>query len=60
MLTINKGGNGKLNALGRHILAEFYDCDQDILNDYDKVELYMKRAAILCGATIVSSTFHKI
>ena len=48
-----------MRALGRHILAEFYDCDQDILNDYEKVELHMKRAAIECGATIVSSTFHK-
>ncbi|GAB4332150.1 MAG: adenosylmethionine decarboxylase [Calditrichia bacterium] len=48
-----------MNALGRHILAEFYDCDREILNDTERVELYMKRAAIECGATIVSSVFHK-
>jgi S-adenosylmethionine decarboxylase len=47
-----------LNALGRHILAEFFNCDVQILNDVEKVEQYMKRAAIECGATIVNSVFH--
>jgi S-adenosylmethionine decarboxylase proenzyme len=47
-----------MKALGRHILAEFFECDKDILNDAQLVEAYMKRAAIECGATIVSSTFH--
>jgi S-adenosylmethionine decarboxylase len=47
-----------LKALGRHILAEFYECDTAILNDVEKVELYMKRAALECGATIVNSVFH--
>ena len=46
-----------MNALGRHILAEFYECDTDILNDAQRIENYMKRAALECGATIVSSTF---
>lgn len=46
-----------MNALGRHILAEFYECDADILNDVQRIENYMKRAALECGATIVSSTF---
>lgn len=47
-----------MKALGRHILAEFFECDRSILNDSHLVEAYMKRAAIECGATIVSSTFH--
>ncbi len=47
-----------MNALGRHILAEFYECDPEILNDVEKVEIYMKRAALECGATIVNSVFH--
>ncbi|RMF60938.1 MAG: S-adenosylmethionine decarboxylase proenzyme [Calditrichaeota bacterium] len=47
-----------MRALGRHILAEFYDCDPQILNDSEMIEMYMKHAAIECGATIVSSTFH--
>ena len=47
-----------MKALGRHILAEFFDCDPEILNDTQRIENYMKRAALECGATIVSSTFH--
>ena len=47
-----------MKALGRHILAEFFDCDENILNDAQLLEAYMKRAAIECGATIVNSTFH--
>ncbi len=47
-----------MKALGRHILAEFYECDPQILNDAEQIEIYMKRAAIECGATIVNSTFH--
>jgi S-adenosylmethionine decarboxylase len=48
----------KLKALGRHILAEFFNCDPQIINDVEKVEQYMKRAAIECGAAIVNSVFH--
>ncbi|NOQ96607.1 MAG: S-adenosylmethionine decarboxylase proenzyme [Calditrichae bacterium] len=48
----------KLNALGRHILAEFFNCDREILNDSGQVEILMKKAALACGATIVSSVFH--
>jgi S-adenosylmethionine decarboxylase len=53
-----KGGLFELKALGRHILAEFFDCDREIINSADRVEIYMKRAAIECGATIVNSVFH--
>lgn len=47
-----------MKALGRHVLAEFFDCEAEILNDAQRIENYMKRAAIECGATIVNSTFH--
>jgi S-adenosylmethionine decarboxylase proenzyme len=47
-----------VKALGKHILAEFFECEPEILNDAQRIETYMKRAAIECGATIVSSTFH--
>jgi len=46
-----------LRALGRHILAEFFECDTHILNDRDLIEIYMKQAAIECKATIVDSVF---
>ncbi|UCF63010.1 MAG: S-adenosylmethionine decarboxylase proenzyme [bacterium] len=47
-----------MNALGRQILAEFFNCNREIINDSAKIELFMKKAALECGATIVSSTFH--
>ena len=47
-----------MNALGRHILADFFNCDREILNDSGEIEILMKKAALACGATIVSSVFH--
>lgn len=49
---MNKG------QLGKHILVEFYDCDEEILNSVDKIELYMNEAAVAAKATIVQSVFH--
>ena len=51
--------NGKTEIhLGQHVLAEFFDCDPNILNSLDKVEKYMVDAALECGATIVQKCFH--
>ncbi len=44
--------------LGRHVLAEFFECDPNTLNNLDKVEKYMMEAALECGATIVQKCFH--
>lgn len=44
--------------LGRHILAEFFECDSNILNNPKLVEDYMVQAALECGATIVQKCFH--
>lgn len=44
--------------LGKHILVEFYNCDKKILNDIDKIEIYMNEAAKAAKATIVQSVFH--
>jgi len=46
------------NYLGRHILAEFFECDSNILNNPKLVEEYMVEAALECGATIVQKCFH--
>jgi len=46
------------NALGRHILVEFFDCDAAILNDTALIENSMLEAAHLAKATIINSTFH--
>jgi S-adenosylmethionine decarboxylase proenzyme len=44
--------------LGRHLLAEFFDCTPNVLNNNALVEQLMTEAAVACGATIVQSCFH--
>lgn len=44
--------------LGRHILAEFFECNPNVLNNPKLVEQYMLEAALECGATIVNKCFH--
>lgn len=48
-----------MNALGRHILAEFYGCNATILNDIAKVERAMVDAALEAGAEVREVAFHK-
>ncbi|MDK2885602.1 MAG: S-adenosylmethionine decarboxylase [Thermosipho sp. (in: thermotogales)] len=48
-----------MKSLGRHIIAEFYDCDNQILDDVEAIEKHMKEAAYETGATIVNSSFHR-
>jgi S-adenosylmethionine decarboxylase len=47
------------NCLGRHVLAEIYECNYDLLNDVDKVEKIMVNAALEAGAEIREVVFHK-
>ncbi|CCQ93888.1 S-adenosylmethionine decarboxylase proenzyme [[Clostridium] ultunense Esp] len=44
--------------LGRHILVEFYNCDNQLLNDTRLIENYMVEAANQAKATVVKSVFH--
>jgi S-adenosylmethionine decarboxylase len=44
--------------LGRHLLAEFFDCNPNVINNNPLIEQLMKEAAVACGATIVQSCFH--
>ncbi len=46
-----------MKALGRHILAEYFDCDRELLNDPIQLEKFLKQAAIKSNATVVSSSF---
>ena len=45
--------------LGRHILAEIYGCNFDILNNISKVEEIMVDAALKSGAEVREVAFHK-
>lgn len=47
-----------MEALGRHLLAELYDCDKKIINDVKAVENILTQATIKIGATIVDVSFH--
>lgn len=46
------------NVLGRHILVEYYSCDEEVLRNPELIEEYMCEAATRSGATIVQSCFH--
>ncbi len=45
--------------LGKHILAELYECDSNILNNTTLIEQFMIEAAEVCGATVVEKNFHR-
>ncbi len=46
-----------MKALGRHVLAEYFNCDKELLNDPQKLEQFMQEAAKKANATVVSSSF---
>ena len=48
-----------MKALGRHILAEFFGCDSEILNDVGTVESILVDAALTAGAEVREVAFHR-
>jgi S-adenosylmethionine decarboxylase proenzyme len=48
-----------MEALGRQILVEFYDCESDSINDVSFIEASFLEATRASGATIISHNFHK-
>ena len=48
-----------MQALGKHILAEFYGCRFDVINDCKNIKKLCMRAAQESGATVVGSSFHE-
>lgn len=48
----------KLETLGRQILVEFYNCNEEIMANPELIEKYMNEAARIANATIVNSVFH--
>ena len=45
--------------IGRHVIIEFYDCDETTLNDVDAVRAHLLEAAARCRTTVVGHVFHK-
>jgi S-adenosylmethionine decarboxylase len=48
-----------LNALGRHLLLELFDCDTDAINNVEAVKSALIEAAKRAQATIVDVVFHE-
>ena len=48
-----------MECLGKHILAELYECTFDTLNDEKLIEQVMVDSALKAGATIIQVGFHK-
>src|SRR6266478_3035199 len=55
---IERGTTG-LNALGRHLLLEMFDCDPDAINSLEAVKEALIEAAKRAQATIVDVVFHE-
>ncbi|PJZ24889.1 S-adenosylmethionine decarboxylase proenzyme [Leptospira hartskeerlii] len=45
--------------MGKHVIAEFYECDYETINNHELVEDIMLKAVDLSGATTVKSVFHR-
>lgn len=56
-LSMNRNGTTQMH-LGQHVLAEFFECDPNVLNNVALVEKLMTDAALECGATVVQKCFH--
>ncbi len=48
-----------MNALGRHLLLELFDCDLDAINNVEAVKDALIEAAKRAQATIVDVVFHE-
>ncbi len=48
-----------MNALGKHVIVEMYDCDREIINNQELVETIMIEAVKISGATLIKTVFHK-
>lgn len=48
-----------MKILGRHLIVEYAECNNDLLNDLDQLETFMNESVRKAGATIVKSTFHR-
>ena len=48
-----------MQALGRHLLLELFDCDAEAINSLETVKTSMVEAAKRAQATIVDVVFHE-
>ena len=55
----NQRGKRTLETMGRHIIAELWECDFDKLNDMQFIEQTFVDAALKSGAEVREVAFHK-
>jgi spermidine synthase len=48
-----------VRTLGRQVIAEFYACDAELLEDPDRLRRHLRKAAARIGATVISEAFHR-
>ncbi|ASS74567.1 S-adenosylmethionine decarboxylase proenzyme [Tumebacillus algifaecis] len=48
-----------MDTMGRHVIAELWECDGQILNNQEEVEKIMVNAALESGAEVREVVFHK-
>jgi S-adenosylmethionine decarboxylase len=48
-----------LKTIGRHLIAEYYDCRRDTLDEVDTIRKSMLDAAVALGATVLGDNFHQ-
>ena len=48
-----------MNVLGKHLLLELKDCNQELLDDLEYVREAMLLAVEKVGASVVGETFHR-
>ncbi|WLR50178.1 adenosylmethionine decarboxylase [Bacillus tianshenii] len=48
-----------MDTMGRHVIAELWDCNTDKLNDMDLIERIFVDAALKAGAEVREVAFHK-
>lgn len=45
--------------IGMHVVLDLYECDPEILDDIEKIEEILTKAAEVANATIIDKRFHK-
>ncbi len=48
-----------MKTLGRHLIAEFYDCDMNVIDDVEAVRSILLATAEAVRATVVGEAFHR-
>ncbi len=48
-----------MKTIGRHLIAEFYGCQDTLLDDLEGIRRIMLQAAEVIGATVMGETFHR-